>query len=304
MIMLTDKNILVTGVTGQVAWPIARFLAQHNRVWGAARFADDDSRERVLAAAITPCAIDLEQGDVSSLPRNVDYVLHFAFTRGGLGDFDRAMTVNGEGTGLVLRHCAAAKAALVVSSHAIYAPNPDANFACAENGELGRSFAPWSPTSPVTKIAEEAVARFCARAFDLPVTIARLNTVYGSPGNLVSMHIRQLQAGETVKVPGAPNNHRPIHVDDMCDQVAALLAAAGVPATIVNWAGDEVVSAQHWCREAANLLGCEARVETFDLPGAQLSHIADVAKRKAITGPCKVTFDEGLRRLCAQHHQP
>jgi nucleoside-diphosphate-sugar epimerase len=304
MTMLEGKRILVTGVTGQVALPIAAFLAKANTVFGAARFGDAASRERVLAAGIEPCAMDLEQGDLTGLPAEVDHVLHFAFMRGGLGDFDRAMTVNGEGTGLVLQHCAGAgaKAALVISSHAIYAPNPDPYFACPENGELGRSFAPWSPTSPVTKVAEEAVSRFCARAFSLPVTIARLNTVYGSPGNLVSMHIRQMQAGEVVKVPNDPNNHRPIHVEDMCHQVEPLLAAASVPATLVNWAGDEVVSAQQWCRDAAQILGCEARLETFNLPGAQLSHVADVTRRQAITGPCQVAFADGLRRLCAEHH--
>ena len=300
--MLNNKKILVTGVTGQVAAPIARYLAEHNEVWGAARFASSDSREKVIAANIKPCFMDLERGDVSELPNDVDYVLHFAFMRGTATDFDRAMTVNGEGIGLILQHCSNAKAALVVSSHAIYAPNDDPWFECPETGELGRSFAPWSPTSPVTKVAEEAVARFSAIAFGVPVTIARLNTVYGSPENLVSMHIRQLMAGEAVKVPNTPNNHRPIHVLDMCDQVEPLLAAASIPATIVNWAGDEIVSAQHWCEQAAEILGLDAKLEQFSLPNCQLSHLADIEKRLAITGPCKIKFADGLRELCQQYH--
>lgn len=250
-----------------------------------------------------PCAIDLEEGDVSSLPEKVDYVLHFAFMRGTINDFDRAMKVNGEGTGLVLRHCASAEAALVISSHAIYAPNADPDFACKEDGELGRSFAPWSPTSPVTKVAEESVARFCARAFSLPVTIARLNTVYGIPESLVSMHIRQMQEGKTVSLPNDPNNHRPIHVDDMCSQIQPLLASASIPANIVNWAGDEVVSAQDWCLKAAGTLGYEAKLSVNPLPSAQLSHIADIQKRLAITGPCKVKFADGLQSLCQEYGQ-
>ena len=104
--MLSDKKILITGVTGSVAWPIARFLAERNQVFGAARFQSDESREKVISANIEPCPMDLEKADVSQLPRDVDYVLHFAFMRGTLDDFDRAMTVNGEGTGLVLQHCA------------------------------------------------------------------------------------------------------------------------------------------------------------------------------------------------------
>lgn len=295
--MLQNKKIVITGVTGSVAAPIARFLAKDNKVWGAARFTSTERRAQVEKDNIIPCVIDLAAGDVSQLPKDVDHVLHFAFMRGTAEDFDRAMLVNGEGVGLVLQHCLP-KSALVISSHTIYAPNPDPTFECKEDGELGRSFAPWGPTSPVTKVAEEAVARFSARAFQIPVTIARLNTVYGGSGHLVSMHIRQILAGEKVMVPNDPNNHRPIHIDDMCEQIEPLLAAASIPANTVNWAGDKVISSQYWCEKAAEFLACEANIETFTLPGAQLSHIADIKKCKSIVGPCRVNFVEALEQLC------
>lgn len=301
--MIQGAKILVTGASGQVALPIAAYLARDNDVFGVARFAETDAVERVRAAGVTPIAADLASGDFADVPADVDYLLHFGFTRGGVDHFDQAIRVNGEGTGLILQHCRAAKAALVVSSAAIYSPHPDPWFAHREEGELGRAYAPWSPTSPVTKVAEEAVARFAARAFGLPVTIARLNTVYGSAANLPSMHIRQLQAGETVIVPFDPNNHSPIHVDDMCAQVEALLGAASVPATIVNWAGDEVMSAQRWCADAAALLGLNAKLEVRTGPNVPPSNIADTTKRRTITGPCTVTFPEGLRRLVDAHHR-
>lgn len=301
--MIEGARILVTGATGQVAFPIARWLAGANQVWGAATLRDDEARQRLVAAGVEPVAMDLDVGDVANLPEDVDYVLHFAFTRGSGDEFDRAMRVNGEGTGLVLEKCRNAKAALVVSSAAIYSPNPDPMHAHTEDGELGRTFAPWSPTSPVTKVAEEAVARFAARAFDLPVTIARLNTVYGGPGLLPSIHIRQLQAGQEIVLPSDPNNHSPIHTDDMCAQVEALLGAASVPATIVNWAGDEVVSAQEWCAQAGQILGVEPRIAIRTGPGVPPSNIADVSRRKAITGPCKVAFADGLARLIDEYHR-
>lgn len=300
--MLRGCRILVTGATGQVAFPIARWLAAENEVWGAATMRDEAAPEQLKRAGIQPVRIDLDGGDVSRLPENVDYVLHFAFTRGGADGFDRAIRVNAEGTGRVLEKCRTAKAALVVSSAAIYAPNPDPWFAHAEEGELGRAHAPWSPTSPVTKVAQEAVARFCAGSFDLPVTIVRLNTVYGSPANLPSMHIRQIQAGQTVVLPSDPNNHSPIHVDDMCGQIEALLAAASVRATIVNWAGDEVISAQKWCTRAGALLGIEPHIVVQSSPNVPLSNIAAIERRLAITGPCAVSFADGLARLMAEHH--
>lgn len=300
--MLKDKKILVTGVSGQVAFPLAKWLAEHNEVWGVARFADEEAIATVKAAGIRPCRADLGEGDFADVPDDVDYLLHFGFTRGGADEFDRAMKVNGEGTGLILQHCRKAKAALVISSAAVYAPNDDPFYAHREDGPLGRAFAPWSPTSPVTKVAEEAVARFAARAFGLPVTIARLNTVYGSPQNLPSMHIRQIIAGETIRLPWDPNNHSPIHVDDMRAQIEPLLAAARVPATVVNWAGDEVISAQQWCAMAAELAGVSVDIAVHELPGAARGNVADVTRRKSITGPCSVAFTDGLRRLFDEHH--
>lgn len=301
---MKGKRIVVTGVSGQVAFPLARWLAHDNTVFGVARFADEEAVRKAEAAGIRPCRADLAAGDFTDVPGDVDYLLHFGFTRGGVDEFERTMRVNGEGTGLILQHCRNARAALVVSSAAVYAPHDDPFHVHREDGPLGRAFAPWSPTSPVTKIAEEAVARFAARAFGLPVTIARLNTVYGSPENLPSMHIRQIMAGQRITLPWNPNNHSPIHVDDMCGQIEPLLNAASVPATIVNWAGDETVSAQQWCMMAAELAGVEAKIAVQEIPGAARGNVADVERRRSITGPCTVAFAEGLGRLFAEHHAP
>jgi nucleoside-diphosphate-sugar epimerase len=302
MTMLRGRKILVTGASGQAAAPIAAWLARENEVWGVARYADDAARAASVAHGIHPCSVDVASGDFGALPKSFDHVLHFAFTRGGASDFDRALTVNGEGTGFVLRHCRRARSALVVSSAAIYTPHPDPHHAHTEDGELGRTFAPWSPTSPVSKIAEEAVARFCARAYGLPTTIVRLNTVYGSPGNLPSIHVRQIMAGKTVVLPWDPNCHSPIHVDDMCEQVEPLLDAARVPALTVNWAGDEVVSAQHWCARAGELAGVEARTEVREMSGVPRSNVASITRRLSLTGPCRVAFADGFDRLFREHH--
>ena len=45
--MLSDRRILVTGLTGQIGHPIARFLARDNEVWGVARFSAEGSRDRL-----------------------------------------------------------------------------------------------------------------------------------------------------------------------------------------------------------------------------------------------------------------
>ena len=54
--------------------------------------------------------------------------------------------------------------------------------------------------------------------------------------------------------------YSPIHDDDICAQLEPLLGAASVPATIVNWGGDEPVSVQEWSRYFGELLGVDVEV--------------------------------------------
>ncbi|WP_028079088.1 NAD-dependent epimerase/dehydratase family protein [Solimonas soli] len=302
--MLSGNKILITGAAGSVASPITESLARDNEVWALARFGNPADRARLEALGVRSCSADLGSGELSGVPDDFHYVLHFAFARvpQGPGQFDQAFRTNGEGTGFLLQHCRKARAALVVSSAAVYSPHDDPYHAHDEDGLLGRAWATWSPSSPVSKIAEEAVARFCARAFDLPTTIVRLNTVYGRAGHLPSLHIRAMQAGQNVPLPFDPNPHSPIHVDDLCAQVEALLGSAGVPPLVTNWAGDEVITAQHWCTSAAQQLGVEARLIVNEVPGAPRGNVADITRRRSITGPCTVRFDDGLRRLLQTFH--
>ncbi len=61
------------------------------------------------------------------------------------------------------------------------------------------------------------------------------------------MQMDALMAGDPVTTRWDPCVYNPIYQDDINTQTEALLDAASVPATIVNWAGDESVSVQEWC---------------------------------------------------------
>ena len=65
---LKGKKIVVTGVTGQIAFPMAEYLARDNEVYGVARFTAEGSRERVEAAGIRPVVSDLGDADYSGIP--------------------------------------------------------------------------------------------------------------------------------------------------------------------------------------------------------------------------------------------
>ena len=51
-----------------------------------------------------------------------------------------------------------------------------------ESSSLGDNHRAMMPTYSIGKIAVEAVVRFCAREYNLPTVIARLNTPYGESG--------------------------------------------------------------------------------------------------------------------------
>jgi nucleoside-diphosphate-sugar epimerase len=295
--VLAGQKILVTGPAGQIAFPLASALARDNEVWGIARFGDADARARVEAAGITTRACDLASGDFGDLPKDFTYVLHLATFRNGGLDYDEAMRVNAEGTHLLLDHCRAAKAALIMSTAEVYKPQSDPMHVYLETDPLGDSNSLFDPTYSMSKIAQEAVARACARAFGLPIVIARMNASYGDNGGLLAYHLDWIQSGRPVMVKWDPAMYCPIHEDDIFGQTEALLHAASVPATIVNWCGDEAVSAQEWCAYLGELLGVEPTVVVKEVPGGIRGIILDTTKRRAITGPSTVSWRDGLRRL-------
>jgi nucleoside-diphosphate-sugar epimerase len=293
--MLEGRKILVTGPAGQIAFPMARELARRNEVWGIARFGDAASRQEVEDAGIRTLAVDLARPDFSELPRDFTHLLHLAAAISG-DDYDGAMRVNAEGTGLLLSHCRGVEAALVMSTVSVYKPHPDPWHAFHEDDPLGDIMLPFALSYSVSKIAQEGVARFCAREFGIPITIARMGASYGPRGGLPIFALQALLAGNPVTTRWDPCPYSPIHDDDMLAQLTPLLEAASVPATIVNWAGDEAVSLQEIVAHGAALLGLEPRIDVQQVPGASIGSVADPTRRLEITGPCRVPWRDGLRR--------
>ena len=233
--------------------------------------------------------------DFSGLPDDFTYVVHLAALASG-DDCDRAITVNAEGTGLLLEHCRRAKAALVMSTHSVYRPHEDPWHAFVESDPLGVNTSA-APVYSVSKIAQEAVARYCAKALELPVVIARLNAAYGPGTGLLTYHLDTVANGQPIVTKWDPCPYSLIHQDDINGQMTALLNAASVPARIVNWAGDEAVTVQEWTAYLGELMGRQTQVVVQETPGALRGLVADVSKRQSITGPCSVEWREGIKRI-------
>jgi len=232
--MIANEKILITGPASQVAWPIARALATRNEVYGLARFSDPSHRARLEAAGVTCLQADLAQDSLASIPDDFTYGLNFAVTRSGVFDYDLAS--NAEGGGRIMFHCRNVKAWLHCSSSAVY--EYAGRHPLKETDPLGDSRRSFMPTYSICKIAAEVLARFVARQWNIPTTIARLNVPYGDNGGLPAYHLDSMFAGTPIALhPDKPSLRNLIHEDDYVAHVPTLLAMAAVPATTINWEG-------------------------------------------------------------------
>jgi UDP-glucuronate 4-epimerase len=298
--MLTGKKILVTGATGQVARPVAEKLAEDNEVWCIGRFTDPAIERQLVEAGMRTWRWDMSTDRLDGLPDDFTHVLHSAMYRGNGSDFDTAVEVNCVAAGRLMTHCRSAKAFLYLSSGAVYA-RQERDHRHRETDPLGAEL-PWLPTYPVSKLAAEGTVRAFAATLGLPTTIARLNIAYGPHGHggMPLLLFRRLLAGEEIEVPVDGRNWcNPIHTDDIARQTPALWQAATVPARVVNWAGDDVVSVQEILTYLADLAGVPARFRPSEVTRDTL--VFDNTLRVRLAGPCEVGWRDGLRRTLARH---
>jgi len=265
---LQESTIVVTGVTGQVARPLAVALARDNRVVGAARFNDAAARAELEAAGIECVPVDLVGGDLGALPEDADYVLNFAVAK--TNDWERDLAANAGGLAYLMEHHRRARALLHCSSTAVYKPAGHRVF--TEDSPLGDNHGVWPflRTYSICKIAAEGTARWGAERFGLPTTIARLSVPYGDNGGWPAIHLHMLLSGHAV------------------------------PAVTVNWGGSEPVSIEEWCAYLAGLVGVEARFEPTNrtIDSVQI----DTSRMHELAGRTTVPWREGMRRMATALH--
>jgi nucleoside-diphosphate-sugar epimerase len=296
---LQGRTIVITGVTGQVARPLALALARDNEVIGAARFSDQAARDTLEAAGVRCVPVDLLAGDVSGLPTDADFVLHFAVAKTNNWEVDLA--ANSGGLAMLMEHHQGATAFLHCSTTGVYKPEGHRVF--DEDGPLGDNHGVWPflRTYSICKIAAEGTARWAAQRFGLPTTIARLSVPYGDGGGWPAIHLHMMLSGHAVPVHiDAPSVYHPLHQDDILAMVPGLLAAASVPATTVNWGGSDGVSIEEWCTYLAELTGIEARFEPT--PHTIDSVQIDTTRMHELIGPTSVAWRDGMKRMVQALH--
>jgi UDP-glucuronate 4-epimerase len=296
---LRGAKIVVTGVTGQVAEPLACSLAHDNEVYGAARFNDAEARRRLEAAGVRCVVVDLLAGEPSALPADADYVLNFAVTKTNNWDVD--LQANCGGLAWLMEHHRDARAFLHCSTTAVYKPLGHHVF--AETDQLGDNHGVWPflRTYSICKIAAEATAKWAAQRFELPTTITRLSVPYGDRGGWPAVHLQMMMNGSGIPVhTDAPSVYHPLHEHDIVRMLPAFIEAASVPATVVNWGGSAAVSIEEWCTYLAGLTGLEACFEPTEhtIDSVQL----DLTRMHDIAGPTQVDWRDGMRQMVAARH--
>jgi UDP-glucuronate 4-epimerase len=296
---ITGRRVLVTGVTGWVAGPVARALAAAgNEVVGAARFRDPAARTPFEQAGVRTVSIDLGRGRFDEVPADLDLVLHFAVAKSD--SFDHAFAVNAEGSADLMEVASQRSDRLAAffhcSSTAVYAPQ--GREPRRETDLLGDSHRPMPgmPTYSISKIAAEVLVKYQSRRLGVPTVIARLSVPYGDTYGWPLFHLLMMEQGMAVPVHvDQPTSYSPIHADDITASIPSLLTLASTPATIVNWGGDEVVSIEEWCDHLAELTGLAAVVEPTEatipaiVPDLTLLHGTGFAS--------SVTWRDGFRRM-------
>ena len=136
-------------------------------------------------------------------------------------------------------------------------------------------------TYSISKIAAEALVQHTARRLGIPTVIARLSVPYGDTFGWPMFQLMMIEHGMAMAVsPDPPTTYSPLHLDDIVASLPYLLDAASVPATIVNWGGDEVVGVEAWTTLIGEMIGKDVVFE----PSEQ-RHPVDPARRVAPQRP-------------------
>jgi UDP-glucuronate 4-epimerase len=291
---LTDKRILVTGVTGMVAGPMAaQLVADGNTVYGAARFADPAQREPHEADGVSTIRVDLEHGELDEVPDALDIVLHFAVAK--TNDFARDLTANADGAAQLMERVQGVDAFFHCSSGGVYQEHDHDHL--AEDAPLGDSHrAAGMESYSISKIAAETMVRYTSKRLGIPTVIARLSVPYGDTFGWPFFHVMMLEHGMAIPVHSdKPSQYNPLNLDDIVASLPYLLESASTPATVVNWGGDEVVSVEEWCGLIGELIDKPVVFEYTDASVPPL--ILDVGKLNGLGFHSTVSWKDGITRL-------
>ena len=293
--MLQGEKVLITGVSGKIAFPIARALAKDNEVWGVARLRDPAQRQRLERVGVRAVPLDVSRGDFSALPDDFTQVFHAAVDV-GTDDWRRCVQTNAGVSGDLVYHCRTAKGFVYCSTGSIYTYQGQRPL--REDDPPG---VPQRANYSFSKVAAEQVCTWVATHFGVPLTIIRICSTYGPEGGALADRLDRMLRGEPIRLyPDPPNNFNPIYEDDYVELGIRAMEVAALPPITVNWGGSETVSAEEYCAYMGELVGVEPVFEYTEEAHTPLW--PDVTSMHEILGRTKVHWKDGIRRMIETRH--
>lgn len=276
-----------------VGAPLTKKLAADNSLFGGARFTNTAARDDLEAAGVATVRVDLGAADFDEIPADLDYVLNFAVARSN--DWAADMAANVEGVALLMERCRGIEAFFQCSTAGVY--ESQGQVPLTESAPLGDSHrAAGFSTYSISKIAAEALVQHTASRIGMPTVVARLSVPYGDDFGWPTFQVMMIEHDIPIAVhPDAPSLYAPLHLDDIAASLPYLLAAASIPATVVNWGGDELVAVEDWCALIGELVGKEPVFQT-DV-NAIPSLPIDVSRLNDLGFHSTVGWRDGIRRL-------
>jgi len=299
--MLNGMKVLITGHTGRIGEAIAERFAPVCDMWGLARYTREGSWEETIARGITPVRGGMGRDSFAELPTDFDYVLNIAAaihpttTQEGIID-------NCDGPARLMGHCRDAKAFLHVSTVSVHQYSDEERYVYSEDSPLGAGI---GSAYGVSKLSGRRRGGAGAIMLDMPTVICRQNVQYGGAhpdANVFEQVIdRFLETGE-VPVPADRKYFCSAdYLYDIPDWVEPCLAYAAVPATVVNWCGDEAIDWIELFDHIGWMVGKTpvfVKTDRFPFPNS----IQDPSRRQSLAGPARTPWREGFRHSLEMRH--
>ena len=290
---LKGEKVLVTGGQGPSGLPPAKLLAKDNEVHVMARFSDPAVQAKLESFGIHCLKHDLLD-PFDDIPDDFTYVWHSAIPPlVPPGMWPHSFDASADATARLAYHLRKAKGFAFVSSASVY--EPDGHNPVREDRPRGHHGGHKEYT--FYKVAAEGALAFHANQFGLPVSILRMGSPTGPDGGTMVERLIKIANGEEVRLhPEKPNLFRPHWETDLARMAVNSMVAARTPPLVVNFCGDDIVSAEDYCTYMGELVGKPAKI-VYTTEGTYTSLIPETTLMHETLGECEVGWKEMCEKL-------
>jgi UDP-glucuronate 4-epimerase len=290
MTSISHSHILVTGASGLIGRALAEKLAEHNTVYGLARFRDKEIKARLEKRGVNCIELDITSPLPEDLP-DVEYVFNEAviYDDEAGEDTEKMFAVNTYFVGDLINHYAkSAKAMVLGSSSCVYQPGNKPKQETDPYGPDGNYCA--------SKMAMESLACYLSGKHDFPITILRYYWPYSTEGGRVYHQVRRVAENVPVGI-FAESEYlfQPLYMDDCVRLTVNAAEFAASPPKIINLAGRETINDEGLVEKIEKLVGKDAEIIPTSKPDNV--YLGNIWEMEKILGKPLVDIDHGLKNI-------